>query len=55
MTLKELAEQVYDEVLTIAAQATSAEVLKAVPLATKEKIGTLLSSKEMNPALFFSF
>lgn len=56
MTLKETAEQVYDELLTISKQTTSLSdsVLQPVPLKIKEKIGTLMNSKEMNPALFFS-
>ena len=29
-------------------------MLQPVPLNIKEKIGTLMNSKEMNPALFFS-
>lgn len=55
MTLKTLAEQVYDELLTMADSVKVLTDLKPMPLPTKEKIGTLLSTKEMNPALFFSF
>ena len=54
MTLKTLAENAYEELVTIAKQATSIETLRPVPLKVKEKIGTLLNTKEMNPALFFS-
>ena len=54
MTLKILAENAYEELLSIAREATSVESIKPMPLKVKEKIGTLLNTKEMNPALFFS-
>ena len=54
MTLKTLAENAYEELVMIARQATSVDSLRPVPLKVKEKIGTLINTKEMNPALFFS-
>ena len=54
MTLKTLAENAYEELLQIAKEATSVDSIKPMPLKVKEKIGTLLNTKEMNPALFFS-
>ena len=54
MDLKTLAEQVYDELLSIAQGTSDLEKsLKPVPFKIKEKIGTLLNSSEMNPAEFF--
>ena len=56
MDIKTLAEQVYDELLSIAKSTVDLhDSLKPVPQKTKEKIGTLLNSREMNPAEFFSF
>ena len=54
MTLKTLAENAYEELVAIAKQATSVDSMSPVPLKVKEKIGTLINTKEMNPALFFS-
>ena len=54
MTLKELAENAFTELIT-AAQAMTADQIRPVPLRLKEQIGTLLSSKKMNPALYLSF
>ena len=54
MTLKTLAENAYEELVAIARQATSVDSLRPMPLKVKEKIGTLINTKEMNPALFFS-
>ena len=55
MTLKELAETTYDEIIAVSTSVKTLDALKPVPQITKEKIGSLLSSKEMNPASFFSF
>ena len=54
MTLKTLAENAYEEIVSIAKQANSVEDLRPPTQKVKEKIGTLLNTKEMNPALFFS-
>lgn len=54
MTLKTLAENAYEEIVSIAKQATSARNLRPPNMRVKEKIGTLLNTKEMNPALFFA-
>lgn len=54
MTLKTLAEQAFDEVLDLAKRSDDLSKMHPVPFAIKEKIGTLMSSRDMNPALFFS-
>lgn len=53
MALKELAENTYSELLTFAASIKGENVVE-VPLKLKEKLGTMMSTKEMNPALFIS-
>jgi len=53
MTLKELAENAYSELLDFAASIKSDKVAE-VPLKLKDKLGTLMSTKEMNPALYVS-
>ena len=53
MTLKELAENAYSELLAFA-ESVKDDNLPAVPIKIKEKLGTLMSTKEMNPALFVS-
>ena len=53
MTLKELAESTYTELLAFAS-AVKADRVPEVPLKLKEKLGTLMTTKEMNPALFIS-
>ena len=51
MPLKDLAEQVYDELLSVSRSATP----QPVPSNIKEKLGSLLQTKKMNPASFFSW
>ena len=51
MPLKDLAEQVYGELLQVASSATPQPVLQSI----KEKLGSLLQTKKMNPASFFSW
>ena len=48
MTVKELIEQVYDEVLSLRDQG------KGASFELKEKIGTLTQTNTVNPATFFS-
>lgn len=51
MPLKDLAEQVYDELLSVSRSPTP----QPVPSNIKEKLGSLLQTKKMNPASFFSW
>ena len=51
MPLKDLAEQVYEELLRGARSSTP----QPVPASIKEKLGSLLQTKKMNPASFFSW
>ena len=51
MSLKDLAEPVYDELLAI----VKSQSPQPVPAMIKEKIGSLLQTKKMNPASFFSW
>ena len=51
MPLKDLAEQVYEELLRGARSGTP----QPVPAGIKEKLGSLLQTKKMNPASFFSW
>lgn len=53
MNLKELAENTFT-ILVDEAQKMSVSNISAMPYSLKEKIGTLLSTKEMNPALYIS-
>mmetsp|Transcript_47804 Transcript_47804/g.63159 ORF Transcript_47804/g.63159 Transcript_47804/m.63159 type:complete len:124 (+) Transcript_47804:1176-1547(+) len=53
MTLKELAENAYSELLAHA-ESVKADDFPEVPLKLKEKLGLLMSTKEMNPALYIS-
>ena len=51
MPLKDLAEQVYDELLKVVRSPTP----QPIPRNIKEKLGSLLQTKRMNPAAFFSW
>ena len=53
MTLKELAENAYSELLAFA-KSIKDDNIPEVPLKLKEKLGTLMSTKEMNPAEYIS-
>ncbi len=56
MSIKELAEAAYDEILSISRSTTDLhDTLQPLKLSTRERIGSLLSSKDLNPASFFSF
>ena len=51
MPLKDLAEQVYGELL----RGAQSSPPQPVPASIKGKLGSLLQTKKMNPASFFSF
>ena len=55
MTLNVLAESTYKEIIDISSSNKALDSLKPFPRKTKERIGMLMNSKQLNPATFFSF
>ena len=54
MTLNVLAESTYKETIEISSSNKSLDSFKPFPRKTKERIGMLMNSKQLNPATFFS-